>query len=124
MSAVDSQPRRVAQAEWEAQEALERLRQTSLALLEANQSLAQLPLLEFRLEEAQRERERLGADCERLEAEAAELRAHTAQLEQESARLAQDAADARARADIVETSRSWRLLAPLRRLRAAFRRRG
>lgn len=115
MSAVDSEARRVARAERDAQELAERLRETSVTLLEANQSLARLPLLEFRLEQVQ-------GECERLAAESAGLREELTRLREERARLGEDAARAWARVRAFEASHSWRLLAPLRRARAALRR--
>jgi FtsZ-binding cell division protein ZapB len=124
MGAVDSQPRRVVQAERDAQEALGRLRQTSLSLLEANQSLARIPLLEFRAEEIWRERVRLAEENDGLRRERDELRERNVHIEDENARLEQDVAQAWERVRGFEESRSWRLLAPLRRLRAAFRHRG
>jgi len=92
---VETDARRLAEAERGLADVSARLRDTSTALLEANQELARIPVLESRLEE---------------------LRAATARLEDELER-------ARAKTRALEGSRSWRLLAPLRRLRASVRRR-
>ena len=73
----------------------ERLQATSAALLEANQRLAQLPLMASEVESR---------------------RAESVWLVEERARLEQRIADLQARLDVIERSRSWRLTAPLRRL--------
>lgn len=78
----------------------ERLRVASAALLDANQRLAQLPLMESRVEAAIEESVWLVAERGRLEERIATLQAHV---------------------DLIEGSRSWRLAAPLRRLRRALR---
>lgn len=102
--------RLLAQAESDRDAVAERLQGTSAALLEANQSLAQIPLLEHRIEERRVENVWLVGERARLEEENEQLRG-------ESARLRGEAAALRARAAELEGSKSWRLLAPLRRLR-------
>lgn len=69
-------------------ELVERLRQTSAALLDANRLLAQVPAIQHHLEEAR-------SECHEL----------------------------RERIAIYERSKSWRLMAPLRRLANLFRQR-
>jgi predicted nuclease with TOPRIM domain len=101
-------PRRLlARAESESAAVAERLRDATTALLDANQRLAQVPLLEHRMEGLRRENVWLVEERRGLEAEIARLREEVASL--------------RARIETIEGSRSWRLLAPLRRLRQALR---
>jgi len=75
MSAVEN-----ARHERDARETAEQLRQTSVALLEANQKLAQIPLLEFRMEQVWEAREWFEEDNARLRAENDELRAENEAL--------------------------------------------
>lgn len=105
----------MARVERAAEEATERLRETSIALLEANQALARIPLLEHSLGETQVEFERLRDENARLTDESARLR-------DENVRLSEYGASAGARLRAIERSRSWRYLAPLRRLRSTLRR--
>jgi len=107
--------RLLARAESEKAAITERLRETSAALLDANQTLAQIPLLEHRIEERIEEnvwlvRERAGFEAE------------IERLGEENARIAEEAAALRVHIEALEGSRSWRLFAPLRRLRQVFRR--
>lgn len=87
---------------------LERLRETSAALLDANQKLAQIPLLAHRADALREENVWLVGERQRLEAE----------IE----RRGEEIAALRQRLDELQGSRSWRLLAPLRRLRRVGRR--
>lgn len=87
-------PKDLARTEAEEASLSERLQATSAALLEANQRLAQLPL---------------------MAAEVESRRAESIWLVDERARLEEQIALLEARVDEVERSRSWRLTAPLRR---------
>jgi hypothetical protein len=91
-----------------------RLRETSVALFDASQSLAQIPLLQHQVAETREEnvwflgeRNRLVEENERLLGEAEGLRGEINTL--------------RAHVDALEGSWSWRLSAPVRRLGRAFR---
>jgi predicted nucleic acid-binding Zn-ribbon protein len=113
--------RLLARAESERDAVTERLRETSAALLDANQELAKIPLLEHRLEERREENVWLVGERERLEGEIERLGPENGRLGEENARLAEEVAALRAHLEALEGSRSWRLLAPLRRLRRMFR---
>jgi predicted nucleic acid-binding Zn-ribbon protein len=74
--------RLLVRAESEREALAERLRETSAALLDANQALAQIPLLQHQIAEAREEnvwllaeRTRLDEECAGLREEAAGLRA-------------------------------------------------
>lgn len=93
--------RELARAQVDEASALERLRATSAGLLEANQRLAQLPLMANRVELVLEENVWLVEERTRLEERIERLQA---------------------RIDVIESSKSWRLSGPLRRLRQALRR--
>jgi FtsZ-binding cell division protein ZapB len=72
--------RDAAATERELRETRRRLRDTSVALLEANQALAQIPLLEFRLEEVWEARQWLDEQNAGLRREIAELQEQNSRL--------------------------------------------
>lgn len=81
MTVAKSEARLVAEAESAAREASRRLDEISASLLEANQALAQIPLLEFRVEELLRENVWLVEERARLEARIASLQARVDDIE-------------------------------------------
>lgn len=94
MATAENEARReIAQAEARASATQDRLGETSAALLDANQALAQLPLLQHRLDEASRV-------LDEALAEAGDLRGLVA---------------------VYNQSNSWRITAPLRKLRRFLR---
>lgn len=107
--------RQLAVARSELAVAEERLRATADALLEANQSLARIPVLEQRLEERREENVWLVGERAGLEEE-------IERFGRENRLLTEENATQRRHAEALEGSRSWRLLAPLRRLRSSLRR--
>jgi cell division protein FtsB len=93
MSAVEdgvsqaSAARRHALDARDAEDAAARLRDTSIALLEANQRLARIPLLEHRAEEIWAAREWLASQNEELRAENDALRAEVEALRGQNEKL-------------------------------------
>jgi hypothetical protein len=85
MTDGSTEKRRLVEAEYELRDASQQLRERSIALLEAHQELARIPLLEHRVEEIWAAREWMAAQNE-------ELRRQNTELSEENRRLAELAA--------------------------------